>query len=687
MEAKWSRLEKSGTRQDSDGGDVMRWISLVLVATIGLASCSNDSDGTFGNLPPLTMDDQAPSVARIWNEVLLYAIGNDNARPVVHARNLWHVSAAMYDAWAAYDDTSSTWLLGRTQNEYDCAFSPSAMPRDRQLAREQAISFAAYRLIMHRFERSPGFALVTARANETMEQLGYDPAMTTTADSLGSPAALGNHVADCYIAYGMGDGANEAGNYANLVYQPRNPPIEPEKPGNNPDDPLSVNLDYWQPIKLTVSIDQSGNVVSSAPPFVGAEWGGVHPFSLTDAEKTTCSRAGFDFPMYYDPGPPAGYQGTLSAEYKWTHSLVSIWSSQLDPTQGRGAELVDISPASLGNIAVESLPVTLEEHRDFYDLFLGDTTQNQGYDFNPATGEPYEPQLVPLGDYARVLAEYWADGPNSVTPPGHWFDIANHVNDHPMLVRRLEGVGPIVGPLEWDVKMYFALGGAMHDVAISIWGIKGCYDSARPVSAIRGMAERGQSSDINLPSYHPDGIPLVPGYIELVESGDPLADDPGTPEADDHVGKVKLYAWRGPDYINNPNFDTAGVGWILAENWWPYQRPTFVSPPFAGYLSGHSTFSRAGAELLALFTGDEFFPGGMSEFHAPMNQFLVFEDGPSVDVVFEWAKYTDASDQCSLSRIWGGIHPPMDDIQGRLIGMEIGPQAFYHARDLFTGAY
>ena len=39
--------------------------------------------------------------------------------------------------------------------------------------------------------------------------------------------------------------------------------------------------------------------------------------------------------------------------------------------------------------------------------------------------------------------------------------------------------------------------------------------------------------------------------------------------------------------------------WIRAANWLPYQRDTFVTPPFAGYISGHSTFSRAAAEVLA----------------------------------------------------------------------------------------
>jgi hypothetical protein len=119
----------------------------------------------------------------------------------------------------------------------------------------------------------------------------------------------------------------------------------------------------------------------------------------------------------------------------------------------------------------------------------------------------------------------------------------------------------------------------------------------KPLSAIRAMADRGQGSDPTLRSFSVDGLPLVPGYIGLVEEGDPLAGS-----NDEHVGEIKLCAWRGPNSIDDPKTDQAGVGWILAENWWPYQRPTFVTPPFAGYVSGHSTYSRAAAEMLTALT-------------------------------------------------------------------------------------
>ncbi|MDU0113876.1 vanadium-dependent haloperoxidase [Psychrosphaera aquimarina] len=354
--------------------------------------------------------------------------------------------------------------------------------------------------------------------------------------------------------------------------------------------------------------------------------------------------------------------------------MVSIWSSHLDESDDT---MVDISPASLGNI--QSFPASVESYDQFYN-FIDGGDSSQGYALNPSTNQPYEPQMVPRADYARVLAEFWADGPSSETPPGHWFTILNTVSDHPQLVKRWSGQGETLGNLEWDVKTYFALGGTMHDAAIAAWGVKGWYDYVRPVAAIRAMADLGQSTDENLPSYHVNGIPLVDNYIELVTEGDPLVG-----ENNEHLNKIKLYAWKGPSYIEVPSEDVAGVGWILAERWWTYQRPSFVTPPFAGYVSGHSTFSRAAAELMTLMTGDAYFPGGMSGFDIKANEFLVFERGPSVDMTLQWATYRDASDQCSLSRIWGGIHPPADDIPGRKMGLIIGPESFEKANAMFNG--
>jgi hypothetical protein len=117
----------------------------------------------------------------------------------------------------------------------------------------------------------------------------------------------------------------------------------------------------------------------------------------------------------------------------------------------------------------------------------------------------------------------------------------------------------------------------------------------------------------------------------------------------------------------------------------PYQLPTFVTPSFPGYFSGHSTFSRAAAEVLTSITGSEFFPGGVSGYTIKANS-LKFEVGPTTDIHLEWATYFDASDQAGQSRLWGGIHVQVDDLTGRRVGSECGKTAWTIAQRYFAGS-
>jgi len=129
---------------------------------------------------------------------------------------------------------------------------------------------------------------------------------------------------------------------------------------------------------------------------------------------------------------------------------------------------------------------------------------------------------------------------------------------------------------------------------------------------------------------------------------------------------------------------TAGAAWILAVDWVPYQAPTFVTPAFAGYFSGHSTFSRAAAEVLTGLTGSEYFPGGIEEWTVKAGSFK-FEAGPSKDVVLQWATYYDAADSAGISRLYGGIHISADDLTGRVAGAACGKAALALARQYYDG--
>ena len=621
-------------------------------------------------------DDSNYSIARLWNELLLEAIRNDLARPTVHARNLFHTSAAMYDAWAIVNSKGDPYLIGNSVHGYDVPFDSFSNELSETENNRAAISYAAYRIIRHRFLNSPGWPLIKARTDNLMSLLNFDIDNYEVDNNNEDPIALGNFIAENYISYGLEDGSVEDDNYENQYYAPVNEPLVPEFSGNS----TITNPNRWQPLSLNVFIDQSGNILDeSTPEFLGAEWGNVNPFGLSQDDMTIYTRDGNSYNVYHDPGAPSELDDNqqTNLDYINAFSMVSIWGSHLSKDDG---VMWDISPNSIGNVSEDSYPDNISQYDTFYDYYNGGDS-GMGYSLNPVTNESYDTQVVARGDYTRVLAEFWADGPDSETPPGHWFVLLNSISDNPLLEKKFQGIGDELSNLEWDIKSYFIMGGVMHDAAITAWGIKGWYDYVRPISAIRYMGDLGQSTDQSLSNYNENGLPLIDGYIEIIDQDDPLSG-----ESNENVGKIKLYTWRGHDYIENPAVDQAGVGWILAEEWWPYQRPTFVTPNFAGYVSGHSTYSRAAAEALTHFTGSPYFPGGMGEYIARENEFLVFEEGPSQEIKLQWASYRDASDQCSLSRIWGGIHPYIDDMPGRFIGSVVGVESFNYGAAYFESS-
>ncbi len=625
-------------------------LATVFALVFFLSFCSSGGEG--GNLNP--------SVARQWNEAILAAIRIDIPRPPVHARNLWHLSLAMYDAWAAFDPTPDGYLVtekirGLSQNEI-------------AEARNEAISYAAYRVLSNRYALSVNAPISQAAFDALMASLGFNIAVTTASGD--SPAALGNRVAAAVIAFGDSDGSNQANNYADPTYMSVNAPLIVKFPGNAMMDP-----NRWQPLTLDVTFTQNGiPLQSNTQKFIGSQWGNVIPFAL--AQKNPNG-------SYIDPGPQPLLGGPTDAQFKVEMLEVVEKSSILSPDLDA---MLDISPGAYGNNPLGSNAGT-------------------GHPVNPATGQPYAPQVVKLGDFARVLAEFWADGPKSETPPGHWNVLANEVSDHPMQTYQLQGNGEPLDRLEWDVKLFFALNAATHDAAVNCWGLKRIYDSVRPISGIRYMATQGQSSDSMAPSFDPEGMPLLPEVSELITastwpagkhagikccenlSGEPApcVDSEGNPGVEiSCVGEVAVQVWPGqpPDREN----EFSGVRWVRAKEWVPYQLDTFVTPAFAGYNSGHSTFSRAAAEALAAFTGSEFFPGGLGEAVAAQNDFLTFEMGPSEEIRLQWATYYDAADQAGQSRIYGGIHIVSDDFTARQAGSQLGIGAFDKAMTYFDGS-
>jgi hypothetical protein len=574
----------------------------------------------------------AHSIARRWDEQILNAIRRDIPRPTVHARNLFHTSIAFWDAWAAFDAVADAYLVPERLEADDI-----------EEARREAISYAAYRVLSHRYRTAQGGAVSQACFDAFMHALGYDP--DDTEDTGNGPRALGNRIGFGIIDAFENDGANEASDYADpAAFFPDTPNLVVDRPGTEATDPL-----LWQRLVLAEAETQNGiPVTAGAQPYIGGHWGDVTPFALERSVEGEPYVVVGAAPLELD-------DGLVSAAVESIRR-----SAELDP---QDLTEIDIGPGAFGNNP------------------LG-TNDGRGHPKNPVTGEPYAAERVRRSDFGRVLAEFWADGPTSETPPGHWNTLANYVADHPAFVRQFRGEGDVVDPLTWDVHVYLALNGAVHDAAIAAWELKRTHQTARPITLVRYMGQRGQRTDPDGPAYDPEGLPLVDGLIEVI------TDESAAPsERHAHLaryrGEVAVRSWRGEP--GDRKTELGGVAWIRAADWTPYQRRTFVTPAFPGYISGHSTFSRAAAVVLATLTGSDFFPGGYGSYRFEPG-YLFFEHGPSAPVELAFATYFDAADQAGQSRIWGGIHVNHDDFDGRRTGAVIGALALERAQVFFDGS-
>ena len=124
----------------------------------------------------------------------------------------------MWDAWAAY----GTKAIGYLHNETATAVDVTA-------ARHEAISYAAYRVLAHRYALSVNASNTLAALETQLKSLGYDPNNTTTSGM--SPAALGNRVATTVLNFAASDRSNETIIYNDPSYAPINNPLILALPG------------------------------------------------------------------------------------------------------------------------------------------------------------------------------------------------------------------------------------------------------------------------------------------------------------------------------------------------------------------------------------------------------------------------------------------------------------------------
>lgn len=196
--------------------------------------------------------------------------------------------------------------------------------------------------------------------------------------------------------------------------------------------------------------------------------------------------------------------------------------------------------------------------------------------------------------------------------------------------------------MEKDVKLYFAVAAACFDGFIAAWDTKRAYDGPRPWTLVRVQ----------------------------------------------YAGK-KVRGWLGPG---------KGVGEVPAEKWAPYSPASFVTPPFPGYVSGHSTVSGAAAKTLADFTGSDRFEdedarraGALTELgasHAVMQSVdgkKGADDEKACDVLLRLPTFSATAELAGFSRVLGGYHLQVDNVEGLALGRKVSDVTWAKASALFAG--
>lgn len=194
-----------------------------------------------------------------------------------------------------------------------------------------------------------------------------------------------------------------------------------------------------------------------------------------------------------------------------------------------------------------------------------------------------------------------------------------------------------------DVKLFFAVGNAVMDAFIASWDAKRAYDSSRPWT-------------------------LVHYY---------------------YAGK-SVQGWGGPG---------KGVVTMKGDDWHPYSPYTFITPPFPGYVSGHSCASGAAAETLKLFTESDTFgidekrvAGDFTEPGFTCEQIQMkngkphaVHPGQTCDVSLPLPTFTETAEMAGISRVLGGYHIQADNVAGLELGRTVARYVWAKSKAYFDG--
>jgi hypothetical protein len=390
-----------------------------------------------------------------WNEAALAEVRASKLGPPMVARALAIAHTCMYDAWAQYDEHAVATTVLR-----DSLRQPAGERTDPNKAK--AISFAAYRCLMNLFPAGAS----ASHLEQVMSAHGYSLTDTTT------PANIGNTAAQAVIDARANDGSNQYGNE-----QCQSGKVCPSNPVTVLTPVPCVSQTYpW----TTVPLMQLGDAPSELQPLPCVGPGGAQKGAYADYDN-----AAAHYSHYVPSNPLMGYCDPLTTVCPAPDdfidpSLTSLWPDVVDPDHWQPLVYIITNPHArqtfVGAHWENVTPFALTSAKQFDNIVpKPDVIKNAAH---------YEQNVDEILQYSadldagrKLIVEYWADGPDSELPPGHWGLFAQDVS------RRKQH------SIDEDVKMFFAMHNASFDAGIIAWHFKRKYDGVRPITAIRYLKQ------------------------------------------------------------------------------------------------------------------------------------------------------------------------------------------------------
>jgi hypothetical protein len=245
-----------------------------------------------------------------------------------------------------------------------------------------------------------------------------------------------------------------------------------------------------------------------------------------------------------------------------------------------------------------------------------------------------------LDDELKVIAEFWADGPNSTAPPGHWHEIV------------LETIVNEKLSLEQAIKLLFLQANAVFDAGILAWTYKTVWDSVRPITLIQCLYQNQTVMAWKAPYQ---GVGRIPGgnwqpYQNINFITPPFSEYLSGHSTFSSASATILRKFFGDDKFRANSF-YVNEGQSLFE--------PKIERGSPGYIAGVTDVPNKGPESVGY--------------------------APAKEMTLSWSTWTEAAQQAGISRLYGGIHFQSANRDGLKLGTMVAEKVWVTANRFFNG--